>query len=150
VHTEGLLDAGLAPIDLVSEDGTDTVRARRYTHPQLGARAVVRLTGDLPAPGEDRALAFLGFAAPAAGEPLAQARRRGLGYPAWDVRTLGSGRRAQGDRSPAPLPSPPPPARPVHPLLAARPVRRPAHVNAHGVTRRPGDPEATARRAWFR
>ncbi|WP_111863730.1 hypothetical protein [Actinomadura craniellae] len=78
-----LLDAGLAPLGGPEPDGADVVRARRYSHPQLGGRPVVRLTGDLPAPGEDRALGFLGFAAPATGEPLAYGRRRGLGYPAW-------------------------------------------------------------------
>ena len=80
--SEPLLDAGLLPVGTPA-DNADTVRARRYRHPALGDRAVVRLTGDAVAPGEDRALAFLGFEEPVTSEPLARGRRRGLGYPAW-------------------------------------------------------------------
>ncbi|MEU7002153.1 hypothetical protein [Nonomuraea sp. NPDC046570] len=75
-----LLDAGLAPVG--TPDG-EAISARRYRHPHLGERPVVRLVGEALAPGEDRALAFLGFTAPETGEPLTAGRRRGLGYPAW-------------------------------------------------------------------
>jgi hypothetical protein len=61
----------------------EPVRARRYRHPALGERTVVRLVGETAAPGEDGALAFFGFEPPVASEPLARAPRRGLGFPQW-------------------------------------------------------------------
>ncbi|MEO5877483.1 MAG: hypothetical protein ABIS86_00100, partial [Streptosporangiaceae bacterium] len=57
-----LLDAGLLP---ATADQGEIIRARSYTHPLLGGRSVVRLAGDTVAPGEDGALAFLGFGEPA-------------------------------------------------------------------------------------
>ncbi|MGY0061325.1 hypothetical protein ACWY4P_33105 [Streptomyces sp. LZ34] len=74
------LDAGLAP---VGTPGGEPITARRYDHPLLGGRPVVRLTGEAAAPGEDRLLAAAGFAAPDVGPPVAAGRRRELGYPAW-------------------------------------------------------------------
>ncbi|GAA3850443.1 hypothetical protein [Streptomyces sedi] len=76
------LEAGLAPPDA---SGGEPVTARRYTHPLLGTRPVVRLTGQAEAPGEDRVLAAAGFSAPDAGPPVAAGRRREPGYPAWAV-----------------------------------------------------------------
>lgn len=74
------LDAGLAP---VGTPGGEPITARRYDHPLLGGRPVVRLTGEAAAPGEDRLLAAAGFAAPDVGPPVAAGRRREPGYPAW-------------------------------------------------------------------
>lgn len=79
----GLLDAGLAPLDAPVDGPSDAVRARSYTHALLGGRTVVRLVPDTLAPAEDAALDFLGFAADDASEPLALTRPRGLGYPEW-------------------------------------------------------------------
>ncbi|GLU49449.1 hypothetical protein [Nocardiopsis ansamitocini] len=79
----GLLDAGLAPLDIADDGHIDPVRARGYTHPALGERRLVRLVPDTLAPAEDAALEFLNFAAPTVSEPLSMARPRGLGYPEW-------------------------------------------------------------------
>ncbi|GAA2676044.1 hypothetical protein GCM10010400_43360 [Streptomyces aculeolatus] len=76
------LDTGLAPAGTA---GGEPVTARRYTHPLLGTRPVVRLTGQAAAPGEDRVLAAAGFSAPDAGPPVAAGHRREPGYPAWAV-----------------------------------------------------------------
>ncbi|AZM49748.1 hypothetical protein DMB38_31775 [Streptomyces sp. WAC 06738] len=76
------LDTGLAP---AGTPGGEPVTARRYTHPLLGARPVVRLSGQAAAPGEDRVLAAAGFSAPDAGPPVAAGLRREPGYPAWAV-----------------------------------------------------------------
>ncbi|PSK96762.1 hypothetical protein CLV63_11059 [Murinocardiopsis flavida] len=76
-----LLDAGLAPLG--SAPGGEPVRARRYTHPALGDRPVVRLAGDTRSPAEDAVLGFFGFGAPAASAPLALGSPQGLGYPEW-------------------------------------------------------------------
>lgn len=65
------------------EANGDLVHARRYQHPALGDRVVVRLVGETIAPAEDGALAFLGFAAPHEVDVVGLARKRGLGFPAW-------------------------------------------------------------------
>jgi hypothetical protein len=84
-HAELLLAGGLVPLG--ADPGVDMplepVRARRYRHPALADRPVVRLVGETAAPGEDGALGFLGFEPSAATEPLARALRRGLGFPQW-------------------------------------------------------------------
>ncbi|MDT0330384.1 hypothetical protein [Nocardiopsis lambiniae] len=80
---EGLLDAGLAPLDAVVDGHTDPVSARVHTHPALGDRRVVRLVPDALAPAEDSAMDFLGFAIAHHSEPLTLTRPRGLGYPEW-------------------------------------------------------------------
>ncbi|MEO3848285.1 hypothetical protein ABGB09_11615 [Streptomyces sp. B8F3] len=76
------LDTGLAP---AGTPGGEAVTARRYTHPLLGARPVVRLSGQAAAPGEDRVLAAAGFSAPDAGPPVSAGYRQEPGYPAWAV-----------------------------------------------------------------
>ncbi|MFF0725938.1 hypothetical protein [Streptomyces sp. NPDC004134] len=76
------LDTGLAP---AGTPGGEPVTARRYTHPLLGARPVVRLSGQAAAPGEDRVLAAAGFSAPDTGPPVSAGYRREPGYPAWAV-----------------------------------------------------------------
>ncbi|NUP43664.1 MAG: hypothetical protein HOY76_43245 [Streptomyces sp.] len=74
------LDVGLAPVG--TPDG-EPITARRYDHPLVGDRPIVRLMGEAAAPGEDRLLAAAGFGAPDVGPPVAAGRRRELGYPAW-------------------------------------------------------------------
>ncbi|MFD8542458.1 hypothetical protein [Streptomyces sp. NPDC059649] len=76
---EGLV-MGLAP---VGTPGGEPLTARRYDHPHLGTRPVVRLTGEAMAPVEDRLLADLGFSAPEAGDPVASGQRPEPRYPAW-------------------------------------------------------------------
>ncbi|WBB61763.1 hypothetical protein O7599_04205 [Streptomyces sp. WMMC500] len=76
------LDTGLAPAG--TPDG-EPVTARRYTHPLLGTRPVVRLSGQAEAPGEDQVLAAAGFSAPDPGPPVSAGHRREPGYPAWAV-----------------------------------------------------------------
>ncbi|MFC7330491.1 hypothetical protein [Marinactinospora rubrisoli] len=81
---EALLDAGLAPLAAPHADtATDEVRARRYTHPALPGRSVVRLAADTLAPAEDAAMRHFGFGEPETSGPLALTRPRGLGYPEW-------------------------------------------------------------------
>jgi hypothetical protein len=86
---DALLQAGAL---LPADDGTAatkartptvTVAARRYRHPALGERAVIRLTQDPLAEAEDLAMEFLGFARPEqASPPVARGRQRALGFPA--------------------------------------------------------------------
>jgi hypothetical protein len=83
---EPLLSAGaLLPLDADGDSHAplDPVRARRYHHPALGGRTVVRLAGETVAVAEDRLLVFLGFDQVEVGEPLARTLRRGLGYVEW-------------------------------------------------------------------
>src|SRR6266540_3168191 len=61
----------------------EPVRARRYHHPALTGRTVVRLAGETVAVAEDRLLTFIGFHQAEKGEPLARTPRRGLGYVEW-------------------------------------------------------------------
>ncbi|GAB3453335.1 hypothetical protein GCM10027570_32400 [Streptomonospora sediminis] len=74
------LNAGLAP---AGTPGGEPVTARNYHHPLLGARPVVRLSGQAAAPADDRIMAVAGFAAPDAGEPVAARHRTEPGYPEW-------------------------------------------------------------------
>ncbi|MFF2187692.1 hypothetical protein [Streptomyces sp. NPDC058155] len=74
------LAAGLAP---PGTRGGEDITARRYGHPLLGARPMIRLTGRTVAPVEDRILADLGYSAPDVGEPVAAGHRPALRYPAW-------------------------------------------------------------------
>lgn len=76
------LDVGLAA---VGAPGGEPITARRYQHPLLGTRPVVRLCGDADAPGVDRVLAAAGFSAPDVGVPVSAGHRKELGYPAWAV-----------------------------------------------------------------
>ncbi len=73
----------LVTLDAAPGTPVEPVRAHRYRHPVLGERPVVRLVGETAAPGEDGALAFLGFEPPEASQPLARVPRRGLGFPQW-------------------------------------------------------------------
>ncbi|MFE1770999.1 hypothetical protein [Streptomyces sp. NPDC059008] len=77
---DAALAAGLAP---VGAPGGEPITARRYAHPHLGTRPVVRLTGHAMAPVEDRLLADLGFSTPEAGDPVVSGKRPEPHYPAW-------------------------------------------------------------------
>ncbi|MEV0372450.1 hypothetical protein AB0I10_21885 [Streptomyces sp. NPDC050636] len=80
-HMASTLTAGLAPAGTA---GGEEISARRYGHPLLGARPMVRLTGRTVAPVEDRLLADVGYTAPDAGEPVAAGNRPDpLRYPVW-------------------------------------------------------------------
>ena len=83
---EDLLEAGaLISTRVEVEDAAlvDKVSARRYQHPALGERAVVRLVADNVAAGDDLAMEFYGFSAPDVTPELGQQRRRSMGFPAW-------------------------------------------------------------------
>ncbi|WP_433211510.1 DUF4132 domain-containing protein [Microtetraspora malaysiensis] len=80
IDMQAALTAGLAP---PGTPGGEEITARRYGHPLLGARPVVRLTGRTVAPVEDRLLADVGYSAPDEGEPVAAGHRPALRYPAW-------------------------------------------------------------------
>ncbi|MUL43028.1 hypothetical protein FZ103_17935 [Streptomonospora sp. PA3] len=77
---ETALSAGLAP---AATPGGEAVTARRYHHPLLGSRPVVRLSGQAAAPADDRIMAVDGFSAPDAGDPVAARYRTEPGYPEW-------------------------------------------------------------------
>jgi hypothetical protein len=81
---DGVLRAGgLAPPDGEPAEPADAVRARRYRHPALGDRPVVRLVAEPLGRAEDLTLGRLGFALDSVSEPVALARRRALGFPGW-------------------------------------------------------------------
>jgi hypothetical protein len=76
--------AFLLPTASVSESvPVDRVGARTYRHPALRERAVVRLTPEVLAPGEDRVMDFLGFGSAEERARVALRRRRALGFPGW-------------------------------------------------------------------
>ncbi|MFE9692080.1 hypothetical protein [Micromonospora sp. NPDC005806] len=81
--TEALLEAGaILPGDR-SDTGTDVVTARRYAHPALTGRTVVRLAGTALGEAEDLSMEFLGFTRAGDPTPVGTARRRSVGFPAW-------------------------------------------------------------------
>lgn len=83
-----LLSAGalLSVKEKVRNESTiDTVSARRYQHPALGNRPVVRLVADNLAAGDDLTMEFLGFAAPEVIGPVAKRQRQALGFPGWAI-----------------------------------------------------------------
>ncbi len=76
---------GIAPLGakLISDERTTPVTARRYAHPGMPGKLVVRLEPDAVAAGTDAEMAAFGFAAPEVSAPLGQVRFRTLGFPAW-------------------------------------------------------------------
>ena len=82
---EGMLDDGfIAPPDTPLGEGREWVTARVYRHPGMRADApVVRLVGELLVPGEDSAMAGLGFGAPAEVKEIGVGRPRALRFPHW-------------------------------------------------------------------
>ncbi|APU21972.1 hypothetical protein [Actinoalloteichus sp. GBA129-24] len=61
----------------------DVLTARRYTHPALGDRAVVRLVPAVLGRAEDLTCEYLGFDEPERTSEVGTARRSALGFPAW-------------------------------------------------------------------
>ncbi|MBV1850211.1 hypothetical protein [Catellatospora tritici] len=82
----GLLEAGavLPTGTAVAKDDTvDALSARRYRHPVLGERTVVRLVPATLGAAEDLTMEFLGFDKPESTEPVGVVRQQALGFPAW-------------------------------------------------------------------
>ncbi|MEM9185946.1 MAG: hypothetical protein AAGB00_05555 [Planctomycetota bacterium] len=75
----GVLPAGAK----VDRGAAETVVARRYAHPALGERPVVRLTSDRLGEAEDLAMEFLGFARPQVSAPVGVQQLRSLDFAAW-------------------------------------------------------------------
>jgi len=81
---DGLLRAGgLAPPASTPSEPADPVVARRYCHPALGDRVVIRLAAEPLARAEDLTLGLAGFELEAVSQPVALVRRRALGFPGW-------------------------------------------------------------------
>ena len=66
-----------------ADQRTGVMRARRYEHPALPGRVVVRLSADDIAAASDIEMETLGYDAPQASEPLGRQRFRALGFPGW-------------------------------------------------------------------
>ncbi|WBB52455.1 hypothetical protein [Verrucosispora sp. WMMD573] len=81
--SEALLEAGAILPGGEAQTGRDVVTARRYTHPALTDRTVVRLAGATLGVAEDLSMEFLGFSRTAEPTPVGTARRQSLGFPAW-------------------------------------------------------------------
>lgn len=85
-HDDVLLDAGAilpAGTAISAADSVDPLQARRYLHPALDARPVVRLVPRTLAEAEDLTMDYLGFAAPERTATVGDVRRNTLGFPAW-------------------------------------------------------------------
>ncbi|MBK7402638.1 MAG: hypothetical protein IPJ34_42025 [Myxococcales bacterium] len=81
-----LVRAGaIVPLGAALPEGerTGSVSARRYEHPALPGRALVRLVPDPIAAGIDAEMDVLGFAPPTVSAPLGNQRYRALGFPGW-------------------------------------------------------------------
>nr|WP_042183379.1 hypothetical protein [Kibdelosporangium sp. MJ126-NF4]CEL15477.1 FIG01126201: hypothetical protein [Kibdelosporangium sp. MJ126-NF4]CTQ92121.1 FIG01126201: hypothetical protein [Kibdelosporangium sp. MJ126-NF4] len=68
-----------------SRDDTDRFSARRYRHPGLPDRPVVRLVADSLGQAEDLTLEYLGFEGTEQITPVGVGRRQALGFPAWAI-----------------------------------------------------------------
>ncbi|MFH0178514.1 hypothetical protein [Streptomyces cacaoi] len=79
-----LLDAGaVLPPGSTTREDADTLTVRRYTHPALDDRQIVRLVPGTLGEAEDLALDFLGLARDPETPEVGQVRRETLGFPAW-------------------------------------------------------------------
>jgi hypothetical protein len=79
IAANGLVPTHLpVPADLP----TDTVDARRFTHPCLPGRAVIRLVPDVMADGAALEMARMGFSLDGFADDIARRRRQALGFPA--------------------------------------------------------------------
>ncbi|MCX4472641.1 hypothetical protein OOK41_20410 [Micromonospora sp. NBC_01655] len=81
-----LLDAGAvlpAGTVVAKDDTVDTLTARRYAHPVLAERTVVRLVSGTLGEAEDLSMEFLGFARPERVAQVGVVRQQALGFPAW-------------------------------------------------------------------
>ena len=83
--SEVLKAGGLVPVNakLAADEAVDVVAARAYGHAVLPGRAVVRLTAQSVAAGDDLEMATLGFGPGEDRGPVAKERRRPLGFPGW-------------------------------------------------------------------
>ncbi|WFE97732.1 hypothetical protein [Micromonospora sp. WMMD987] len=84
--TMDLLEAGAvlpAGTVVAKDDTAATLTARRYDHPALAGRTVVRLVIDTLGEAEDLSMEFLGFARPDRVTPVGVVRQQALGFPAW-------------------------------------------------------------------
>ncbi|WP_328483466.1 hypothetical protein OHS71_35855 [Streptomyces sp. NBC_00377] len=79
-----LLDAGaVLPPGSTTREDADTLTVRRYSHPALDGRRIVRLVPGTLGEAEDLALDFLGLARDPETPEVGQVRRETLGFPAW-------------------------------------------------------------------
>lgn len=78
--------AELGGIAQAAAPDTVPLYSRRYTHPALPGRAVVRLVRDSLQEVEDLSLAVLGFNADGGAE-VGHVRMRAIGFPAWPILT---------------------------------------------------------------
>ncbi|MDI1462475.1 hypothetical protein QEZ54_16000 [Catellatospora sp. KI3] len=81
-----LLEAGAvlpAGTAVAKDDTVDALSARRYRHPVLGDRAIVRLVPATLGGAEDLSMEFLGFEKPESAAPVGVVRQQALGFPAW-------------------------------------------------------------------
>ncbi|GHJ48737.1 DNA-binding protein [Catellatospora sp. TT07R-123] len=85
-QTKVLLEAGAvlpAGTAVAKDDTVDALSARRYRHPVLGERTIVRLVPATLGAAEDLSMEFLGFDKPESTEPVGVVRQQALGFPAW-------------------------------------------------------------------
>ncbi|MGR6318786.1 hypothetical protein Q2K19_32080 [Micromonospora soli] len=93
--SEALVEAGAILPGGEAQAGRDVVTARRYSHPALTGRTVVRLAGATLGEAEDLSMEFLGFSRTAEPTGVGTARRQSLGFPAWAlINDPGNGRHA--------------------------------------------------------
>jgi len=81
LHAGGIVAAGAKIPKKGAKVGK--VSARKFVHPALKGRTVVRLTTDEMAPGVDVEMETLGFSPPDASPQLGWQRYRVLGFPGW-------------------------------------------------------------------
>lgn len=76
---------GLVPTSakIASDVRAGTVAARRYAHPAIPGKTVVRIVPDAMAPGADIEMDTLGFARGEVSPALGKGRLRALGFPGW-------------------------------------------------------------------
>ncbi|MBS2034181.1 hypothetical protein JST97_04290 [bacterium] len=74
---------GIAPLATEHQPAWDKVMARRYLHPALGERPVVRLVAESLGEAEDLTLEFHGFQPPVELSVVGWQQRRALGFPGW-------------------------------------------------------------------
>ncbi|ACU37903.1 hypothetical protein [Actinosynnema mirum] len=80
----GLIAAGaVLPGRRPAAPGQDAITARRYAHPAVPGRAVVRLVPALLARAEDLTCDYLGFGEPDRVREVGTGKRVALGFPAW-------------------------------------------------------------------
>ena len=83
---EAMLDAGAvlpAGSAVARDDTVDALTARRYQHPVLDGRVVVRLVPGKLGEAEDLTMGYLSFAPPERVEEVGLVRQQALGFPAW-------------------------------------------------------------------